>query len=121
MVEERGWVSREAFRRLLDAVNLIPGPNSTEMTMLLGYARAGGWGLVLGGLGFIVPAALVTLALVALYREAASFPVVQGAFLGFRLAVLAIITQALIDLLPHPRKEPFAWIERAGARRHRSE
>ncbi|MCL6569518.1 MAG: chromate transporter, partial [Meiothermus silvanus] len=37
LVEERGWVNREDFRKLLGAVNLIPGPNSTEMTMLLGY------------------------------------------------------------------------------------
>lgn len=110
LVEERGWISREAFRRLLGAVNLIPGPNSTEMTMLLGDTRAGGWGLLLGGLGFIVPAASVTLILVALYRDFAEVPLVQGAFLGFRLAVLALIAQALVDLLPHPRKEPFTWI-----------
>lgn len=110
LVEERGWVNREDFRKLLGAVNLIPGPNSTEMTMLLGYTRAGGWGLMLGGLGFIVPAALVTLLLVALYRDFAEVSLVQGAFLGFRLAVLALIAQALMDLLPHPRQEPFTWI-----------
>jgi chromate transporter len=78
--------------------------------MLLGYARAGSWGLLLAGLGFIVPAAGVTLALVALYQEVASLPSVQGAFLGLKLAVVALIAQALWDLLPHPQKQPQTWV-----------
>lgn len=109
LVGEGKWVSKEQYLRMLAAVNLIPGPNSTETAMLLGHARGGPWGLLLAGFGFIVPAALVTLALVALYREIASLPPIQGAFLGLKLAVLALIAQALWDLLPHPRKQPLTW------------
>lgn len=110
LVGEGKWVSKAQYLRMLAAVNLIPGPNSTETAMLLGYARAGHWGLLLAGLGFIVPAAGVTLALVMLYREAASLPLVQGAFLGLKLAVVALIAQALWDLLPHPKKQPQTWV-----------
>jgi len=110
LVGEGKWVSKEQYLRMLAAVNLIPGPNSTETAMLLGYARGGHWGLLLAGLGFIVPAAMVTLALVALYREIASLPLVQGAFLGLKLAVVALIAQALWDLLPHPQKQPLTWV-----------
>ncbi|GIW34914.1 MAG: hypothetical protein KatS3mg072_2247 [Meiothermus sp.] len=91
---------------MLAAVNLIPGPNSTETAMLWGHARGGLWGLLLAGLGFIVPAALVTLLLVALYQEVASLPLIQGAFLGLKLGVIALIAQALWDLLPKPQKNP---------------
>jgi len=94
---------------MLAAVNLIPGPNSTETAMLLGHARGGHWGLLLAGLGFIVPAALATLLLVALYREAAALPLVQGVFLGLKLAVVALIAQALWDLLPDLRTRPLTW------------
>jgi chromate transporter len=110
LVGEGKWVSREQYLKMLAAVNLIPGPNSTETAMLLGHARGGSWGLLLAGIGFIVPAALVTLALVALYQEVASIPLVQGAFLGLKLAVVALIAQALWDLLPHPRKQPLTWM-----------
>lgn len=110
LVGEGKWVSKTQYLRMLAAVNLIPGPNSTETAMLLGYARAGSWGLLLAGLGFIVPAAGVTLALVALYQEVASLPSVQGAFLGLKLAVVALIAQALWDLLPHPQKQPQTWV-----------
>jgi chromate transporter len=110
LVGEGKWVSKEQYLKMLAAVNLIPGPNSTETAMLLGHARGGSWGLLFAGLGFIVPAALVTLALVALYREFAALPVVQGAFLGFKLAVVALIAQALWDLLPNPKKQPLTWV-----------
>lgn len=110
LVGEGKWVSKAQYLRMLAAVNLIPGPNSTETAMLLGYARAGHWGLLLAGLGFIVPAAGVTLALVMLYRGAAALPLVQGAFLGLKLAVVALIAQALWDLLPHPKKQPQTWV-----------
>ena len=110
LVGEGKWVSKAQYLNMLAAVNLIPGPNSTETAMLLGYARGGRWGLLLAGLGFIVPATLVTLALVGLYREIALHPLVQGAFLGLKLAVLALIAQALGDLLPKPQEQPQTWI-----------
>ena len=60
-VHKRGWLTREAFLDLLGATNLIPGPSSTQMAMSIGYLRAGWPGLVLGGVCFILPAALLTL------------------------------------------------------------
>jgi chromate transporter len=110
LVEKHQWTSREEFLRMLGAVNLIPGPNSTETAMLLGYYRAGTLGLILAGVGFIVPAAAVTLLLVGLYQQAADLPLVQGAMLGLRLGVLAVVAQALIALLPHPVRQPRVWI-----------
>ena len=110
LVHEQKWVNKEEFLQMLGAVNLIPGPNSTETAMLLGHARAGRLGLVLAGLGFIVPAATVTLLMVALYQQAAQLPLVQGAFLGIRLGVLAVVAQALIALLPHPTQKPQVWL-----------
>ncbi|GEM84888.1 MAG: hypothetical protein KatS3mg074_872 [Meiothermus sp.] len=110
LVGEGKWVSKEQYLKMLAAVNLIPGPNSTETAMLLGHARGGPWGLLLAGLGFIVPAALVTLLLVALYQEVASLPVIEGAFLGLKLGLIALVAQALWDLLPEPQKQPQTWL-----------
>ena len=50
VVRRRGWMTREEFLDLFGIVNLIPGPNSTEMAIQIGY-RVGGWpGLLIGGL-----------------------------------------------------------------------
>ena len=61
IVSRRGWMSRQHFLDLIGATNLIPGPNSTEMTMHCGYERGGRLGLFVAGFCFIFPAVCITL------------------------------------------------------------
>ena len=56
IIKKRKWMSREKFLDLVGATNLIPGPNSTEMTMHCGFERAGWPGLFIAGICFIFPA-----------------------------------------------------------------
>src|SRR5688572_24456853 len=67
VVTRRGWMSEQHFLDLLGATNLIPGPNSTEMAIHVGYSRAGWRGLILAGLCFILPAAFIVGLLAAAY------------------------------------------------------
>jgi len=62
VVRKRGWITEEHFLDLVGATNLIPGPNSTEMTMHIGHERAGMKGLLLAGCCFIIPAVIITAA-----------------------------------------------------------
>ena len=74
VVRRRGWISDERFVDLLGITNLIPGPNSTEMAIYLGYLRAGWPGLLIGGICFIGPAMLIVLALAWAYVSYGSLP-----------------------------------------------
>src|SRR3954470_8877746 len=56
VVRRRAWLTREAFLDMLGATNLIPGPNSTEMSIHIGYQRRGFAGLIVAGSCFILPA-----------------------------------------------------------------
>src|SRR5688500_2267039 len=67
VVRRRRWVSREEFLDPLGAANLIPGPNSTELAIHLGWRRAGWAGLLVAGACFILPAALRVSALAWVY------------------------------------------------------
>ncbi len=78
LVRRRGWLTREAFLDMMGAVNLIPGPNSTEMAIFIGFRRAGWRGLVLGGVCFILPAALITLGLAWGYVRFGALPQVDA-------------------------------------------
>jgi chromate transporter len=98
VVERRGWVTDAEFLDLLGATNLIPGPNSTEMAIHLGYRRAGWKGLIAGGLGFTIPAMLIVLVLSYLYVRYSTTPQVEGLFYGIEPVVVAIILQALVKL-----------------------
>ncbi|MEM8598458.1 MAG: chromate efflux transporter [Bacteroidota bacterium] len=95
VVERRRWLSRQHFLDLIGATNLIPGPNSTEMTMHVGYARAGWLGLAVAGTSFIVPAALSTGLLAWAYVEYGTLPAVEPFLVGIKPAVLAVILGAL--------------------------
>ncbi len=66
-VRRRRWLTDEAFLDLLGATNLIPGPNSTEMAIHIGFLRAGWLGLIAGGVAFTLPAMLSVMALAWLY------------------------------------------------------
>ena len=74
VVRRRRWISDERFLDLPGMTNLIPGPNSTEMAIHLGYVRAGWPGLVLGGACFIGPAVVLVLVIAWLYVHYGTTP-----------------------------------------------
>ena len=98
VVTRRKWLSRTHFLDLVGATNLIPGPNSTEMTMHVGFERGGWRGLFLAGSAFIIPAATITLILAWLYVQYGELPQVQPLLSGIKPAVLVIIFSALWKL-----------------------
>ncbi|GHE27085.1 chromate transporter [Streptosporangium violaceochromogenes] len=99
LVRRRGWVGDQRFVDLMGATNLIPGPNSTELAIHLGFDRARLRGLVAAGVCFILPAALMVTALAWAYVSYGNTPAVRGLLYGIVPAVIAIIAHALIGLL----------------------
>jgi chromate transporter len=98
VVTRRQWITDEHFLDLLGATNLIPGPNSTEMAIHIGYVRAGWRGLIVAGLCFIIPAASIVLILAGLYVQFGSTPTANWLLYGIKPVIIAIIVQALWSL-----------------------
>jgi chromate transporter len=98
VVRRRRWLSREQFLDMLGATNLIPGPNSTEMAIHVGYAKAGMPGLVVAGACFIIPAAVMTLVIAWAYVHLGSLPQVSGLLYGVKPVITVIVLQALYRL-----------------------
>ncbi|HXU87466.1 MAG TPA: chromate efflux transporter [Methylomirabilota bacterium] len=94
VVRRRRWVADARFLDLLGMTNLIPGPNSTEMAIHLGYLRAGWPGLVLGGACFIVPAMLLVLALAWAYVAYGARPEAAALLYGIKPVIIAVVIQA---------------------------
>jgi chromate transporter len=97
-VTRRKWIDRQHFLDLIGATNLIPGPNSTEMTMHVGYERAGWPGLITAGASFILPAVLITGVLAWLYVSYGTLPQIEPFLFGIKPAVIAVILGALWKL-----------------------
>ncbi len=98
LVQRRKWLTDAEFVDLLGITNLIPGPNSTEMSMQLGYERARWRGLWLGGACFIGPAVVIVLALAWGYVRWGSTPAGEALIWGIQPLVLAIIVEAIWGL-----------------------
>lgn len=98
IVDKRKWMTRDYFLDLIGTTNLIPGPNSTEMTMHCGYERAGRLGLFIAGMAFIFPATFFTALLAFFYVEYGQLPEVEPFIYGIKPAVLAIIAAAILKL-----------------------
>ncbi|HTT67512.1 MAG TPA: chromate efflux transporter [Gemmatimonadales bacterium] len=98
VVRRRRWLSREEFLDYVGATNLIPGPNSTEMAIHVGRARAGTPGLIVAGACFIAPAVLVVGAIAWAYVRFGTLPAAAGVLYGVKPVVIAVVLQALWGL-----------------------
>ena len=99
VVRRRGWISDERFVDLIGATNLIPGPNSTELAIHLGYDRGRWRGLLAAGVLLHPAGAVLVAALAWAYVTYGDTPAVEGMLYGIVPAVIAIIAAALVGLL----------------------
>lgn len=98
VVRKRKWLTEQHFLDLIGATNLIPGPNSTEMAIHIGYEKGGWKGLILAGLCFILPAVFITGFFAWGYKQYGQLPEVQPFVYGIKPAIIAIILGAIFPL-----------------------
>ena len=108
VVRRRQWLTRAQFLDLLGATNLIPGPNSTEMAIHIGFVRAGWPGLVAGGACFILPAMLITLGLATMYARYGRLPEAGWILYGVKPVIIAVVVQATWSLARKALATPLA-------------
>jgi chromate transporter len=100
VVYRRSWLSEARFLDLLGATNLIPGPNSTEMAIHIGWERRRWAGLLVAGLAFILPAMLITGAFGWAYVRFGAVPAAGWLLYGVKPVILGVVVQAIWGLAP---------------------
>jgi chromate transporter len=108
VVRRRRWLSEERFLDLLGAVNLIPGPNSTELAIHIGWERRRFAGLLVAGVSFIVPAMLISGVFGWAYLRFHALPALGFVLYGVKPVILAVVAQAIWGLLPKAAHS--AWL-----------
>lgn len=110
VVRRRQWLSDAEFTDLIAAVNLIPGPNSTELAIHIGRRQAGLAGLAIAGICFIVPAALIVATLATIYVEYGQTPDARALLTGIAPVIIAVIVHATFQLAKTALKSAWLWI-----------
>jgi chromate transporter len=110
IVVRRKWVDDQKFLDIMGAVNLIPGPNATEVAAHLGLIRAGWLGLIAAGALFIIPGTAAIMLVAWAYVKYGSLPQVGWLLYGVKPAVIAIIGVAIWSLARKGFKSPLLII-----------
>ncbi|HAH09723.1 MAG TPA: chromate transporter, partial [Alphaproteobacteria bacterium] len=98
VVEERQWLSDARFLHALNYCTLLPGPEAQQLATYIGWLMHGVRGGLIAGVLFVLPGALVMLALSVLYFLYAEVPAIQAVFYGLKAAVLAIVIEAVVRI-----------------------
>lgn len=115
LVEDRRWVDEDQYLHALNFCHLLPGPEAQQLATWVGWRLHGIKGGLAAGLLFVIPGALVILALSILYAYAANLSWFAPMFVGIKAAVLAIVVQALIRIGGRALNTRFKQIVAAGA------
>ncbi|MCK0121474.1 chromate efflux transporter [Loktanella sp. F6476L] len=98
LVEDRDWLTEDQFLRALSFCMLLPGPEAMQLATYAGWRKRGILGGLIGGGLFVLPGAIVIMALALLYGSYGSLPLVQAIFLGVKATVVVIVIEALIKV-----------------------
>lgn len=116
LVEDERWISGKDFNRLLAVLQILPGPEAHELCVHLGIRARGRIGGLLAGLGFMLPGLLLMLAAAWAYKTfLADAHLVEAAFLGVQVGVLALIARAVRQIGGHVLDDALLWLLALGA------
>lgn len=115
LVEERPWLSETEFLRALSFCMLLPGPEAMQLATYAGWKQRGIIGGLIGGGLFVLPGAIVIMALALLYGQYGALNWVQAVFLGVKATVVVIVIQAILRLSKKALKLKVHWLLAVGA------
>ena len=110
LVDERKWIGEEPFLHALNFCMLLPGPEAMQLATYVGWRLHGTLGGLAAGLLFVLPGALVVLALSIAYALYGQLPFVEAAFVGIKAAVLVIVIEALLKVAKRALRGPAHWL-----------
>jgi chromate transporter len=110
VVEQRRWVSDRRFLQALNFCMLLPGPEAQQLATYLGWLMHGVKGGLAAGLLFLLPGAVVMLALSFIYVAFGSVPLGAALFFGLKCAVLALVLEALLRVAKKALAGAVPWV-----------
>lgn len=110
IVDETKWLSEKLYLNALSFCMLLPGPEAMQLATYAGWRLHGTLGGLMAGLLFVLPGALVVLALALIYALFGQVPAVEAVFFGVKAAVLVIVVEALLRVAKRALKRRSHWL-----------
>ncbi|QDG79043.1 chromate efflux transporter [Labrenzia sp. PHM005] len=110
LVDDKKWLTEKTYLNALSFCMLLPGPEAMQLAAWSGWRLHGIWGGLIAGMSFILPGAIVVLALAALYATFGTAPLVTALFMGIKAAVIVIVLEALLKVSKRALKRRDHWV-----------
>ena len=110
VVDEKRWLKEPQFLNALSFCMFLPGPEAIQLATYVGWRLHGLKGGLAAGLLFVIPGALIVLALASIYAAFGNVPLVQTLFLGVKAAVIVIVLEALLRISKRALKGATDWV-----------
>jgi chromate transporter len=110
IVDDKKWLSEREYLDALGFCMLLPGPEAMQLATYAGWKLHGLRGGLMAGLLFVIPGALVVLALSMIYAAFGKVPLVEALFLGVKAAVLVIVIEALLRVAKRALSKAEHWL-----------
>ncbi len=109
-VDERKWLTEKEYLSALNFCMLLPGPEAMQLATYVGWKMFGVRGGLAAGLAFVIPGALVVLALTMIYASFGQVGWIAALFFGVKAAVLAVVVEALLRVSKRALKDVQDWV-----------
>lgn len=110
VVGDKEWLTEKQFLNALSFCMLLPGPEAMQLATYTGWRLNGTIGGLIAGLLFVIPGAIVILALATLYVYLGNVPIVSALFLGIKATVVVIVIEALLRVSAKALKRTDHWV-----------
>lgn len=98
IVEEKKWATEEEVLDYYAVGQCTPGIIAVNTATFIGYKVQGIIGAIVATLGVVFPSLIIITIIAALLKNFASYAIIQHAFSGIRVVVIALIISAILKL-----------------------
>lgn len=108
--QSKKWLSEQEILEVVAIAETTPGPIAVNMATFVGYKVAKEAGAIVATIGVVIPSFAIIMLIVSLFNRYMEYPIVQNAFWGVRIAVLALIIKAFVSMLKACPKNYLSYI-----------
>lgn len=108
--EKRGWFETQDMLDILAVSQSLPGMISINASIMVGYKMFGVLGAIVAVIGLSLPSIIVLSVLSFFYVQFRDNTYVNAALKGIRVAVIALLVQAVVKLGKTGVKKVFGWV-----------
>lgn len=99
IIEKKKWIKHEEVIESYSLAQSLPGVIAANTSAFIGFKLQGILGAVFAVLGVITPSIIIIITIASVFTKIENLVIIQNAFKGVRVAVIAILIDAVMRMI----------------------